>query len=121
MTQFKGKGVVQLTGRNAGKSILSSPAALQRLMEDLYNRPIENLKLSQGTVYGSRYHTVEPIGGSWKDMELWCGETFGPGSTAIWQHDMSKAPAPELRWYMNNRKFWFREEKDQLMFVMKWR
>jgi len=26
-----------------------------------------------------------------------------------------------MRWYMNNRKFWFRDQADQLMFVMKWR
>lgn len=121
MIKFKGRGVTQLTGRNVGKSILSSPAALQRLMEDLYDRPIENLKLGEGTVYGSRYYTVEPVGGNWRDIEEWCGKTFGPGSTKVWSHDMSKAPAPELRWYMNNRKFWFREEKDRTMFVLKWR
>lgn len=122
--RFKGKGVMQITGRQTGKSILNtmfSGQALQRIMDDIMERPVEDLLLSQGTVYGARYHTVEPIGGNWKDMEEWCGQSFGPGSTEIWQHDMSKAPAPELRWYMNNRKFWFRNEKDRDWFILRWR
>ena len=100
---------------------LFSGQALQRILDDVLERPVEDLILSQGTVYGSRYHTVEPIGGNWKDMEEWCGETFGPVGEKIWQHDMSKAPAPELRWYMNSRKFWFRNEKDRDWFILRWR
>jgi hypothetical protein len=118
MTQFKSRGALQITGRQVGKSTLSN-AAFQRLWNDIHNRPVEELKLSEGTVYGSRYNTVEPIGGSWKDMELWCGETFGTTTGSIWSED--KAPNPAQRWYMNNRKFWFREEKDRMMFVLKWR
>jgi len=120
MTKYKGKGVVQITGRQMGKSYWSSQA-IDRLMRDIMQQPVSDLVLSEGTVYGARYYTVEPIGGNWKDMELWCGGTFGPGSTQVWQYDMSKAPAPELRWYMNNRKFWFRSEQDRMMFVLKWR
>jgi hypothetical protein len=124
MTTYKGKGLVHITGRGVGKSTLNSMfsgQALQRLMDDVLNRPVEDLILSQGTVYGSRYYTVEPVGGNWHEMELWCGQSFGAGSTEVWQHDMSKAPAPELRWYMNNRKFWFRNEKDRDWFVLRWR
>jgi hypothetical protein len=25
------------------------------------------------------------------------------------------------RWYMNDRRFWFRNEADRIMFVLKWR
>jgi hypothetical protein len=120
MKQYKGRGLIQITGRQTGKSQWSSQA-IDRLMQDILSIPISDLKLSEGTVYGSRYYTVEPVGGNWREIEEWCSQTFGPGSSKIWQHDMSKAPAPELRWYMNNRKFWFRDEKDRTMFVLKWR
>jgi hypothetical protein len=119
MTQYKGRGPIQITGRNLGKSTFSS-AAFLRLWDDIHRRPVEDLKLSEGTVYGSRYYCVEPTGGSWRDMEHWCHTTFGEiTGTSIWAEE--KAPEPAQRWYMNNRKFWFRDEKDQLMFVMKWR
>ena len=120
MKQYKGKGLIQITGRRSGKSQWSSQA-IDRLMQDILSVPLSDLKLSEGTVYGKRYYTVEPVGGNWRAIEDWCAQTFGPGSNKIWQHDMSKAPAPELRWYMNNRKFWFRDEKDRTMFVLKWR
>lgn len=91
----------------------------QRLWEDLHRRPIEDLKLSQGTVYGKRYYCVEPVGGNWQEIEAWSFETFGKTEGSIWAE--SETPMPGERWYMNNRKFWFRDEADRLMFVMKWR
>jgi hypothetical protein len=91
-----------------------------RLWNDVYTRPIEDLILSEGTVYGSRYYTVEPVGGAWPEMELWCHETFGP-TGSIWSETKNLTPGPLQRWYSNNRKFWFREEKDRLVFVLKWR
>jgi len=117
MTKFKGRGMTQITGRQAGKSVIN---AYMRLWNDIHQRPVEELKLSEGTVYGSRYHTVEPVGGSWADMELWCHKTFGDTSS-IWHETKNLTPEPLKRWYMNNRKFWFREEADQLMFIMRWR
>ena len=119
MTQYKGKGMTTITGRNLGKSAFSAQA-FQRLWEDLHARPVEDLKLSEGTIYGSRYYTVEPIGGNWLEMETWCVETFGPGNLSpIWGEE--KVPKPAQRWYMNNRKFWFRNEVDRMVFVLKWR
>jgi len=91
----------------------------QRLWEDLHRRPVEDLKLTEGTVYGSRYHCVEPVGGSWVEMQEWCLNQFGNSGKHIW--GSNETPAPQERWYMNNRKFWFRNEQDRLMFVMKWR
>lgn len=116
MTRYKGRGMTQITGRQAGKSAIS---AYMRLWNDIHYRPVEELKLSEGTVYGSRYHCVEPVGGNWIDMEVWCMDTFGGPGDKIWGDN--NAPEPQQRWYMNNRKFWFRDEQDQLMFVMKWR
>jgi hypothetical protein len=118
MTKYKGKGLIQVTGRNTGKSAISAQA-LQRMMNDIHSRPIENIVLSEGTVYGSRYYTAEPIGGNWIEMEAWCYETFGDDTHPIWGE--KTAPEPAQRWYKNNRKFWFRSEADRTMFVLKWR
>ena len=113
----KGELTMMTVGRRSGKSMLGSHA-FQRLWDELHNRPVEDLKLTEGTVYGSRYYCVEPTGGSWRDMELWCSEHLGSAGDHIWGE---KVPEPRQRWYMNNRKFWFRDEQDRLMFVMKWR
>ena len=108
-----------MSGRAVGKSQMSS-VAFQRLWDELHCRPVEDLKLTEGTVYGSKYYCVEPVGGSWREMELWCHTTFGEiTGTSIWGE--KSAPEPAMRWYMNNRKFWFRDDADRLMFVMKWR
>jgi len=116
MTKYKGKGVVQLTGRQTGKSQMQ---AYMRMWNDIQSQPVEDLKLSEGTVYGARYHCVEPIGGSWIEMQEWCFTQFGDSGKHIWGEP--KSPEPQQRWYMNNRKFWFRNESDRLMFVLKWR
>jgi hypothetical protein len=110
--------ILTMAGRRTGKSQMNSQAFM-RLWDDIHNRAVKDLKLSEGTVYGFRYYCVEPIGGNWMDMEVWCMDTFGGPGDKIWGEE--KAPEPSRRWYINNRKFWFRDEKDQLMFVMKWR
>ena len=109
--------ILTMAGRGSGKSHLTNQAFL-RLWDDIHNRPVERLILSEGTVYGSPYYCVEPVGGSWTEMELWCMQAFGETTGSIYGENV---PEPAQRWYMNNRKFWFRDQKDQLMFVMKWR
>ena len=116
--KYKGKGLVQITGRQIGKSMAQS--AYKRLFDDIYNNPVQDLILSEGTVYGSRYHCVEPVGGSWFDMEVWCTRTFGE-TGSIWQETKNLTPEPHKRWYMNNRKFWFKEVKDRDWFILRWR
>jgi len=119
MTKYKGKELtVFAAGRNVGKSTFSQHA-FQRLWEDLHARPVEDIKLSEGKVYGARYYTAEPIGGNWQKMEAWCYQTFGDDSYPIWGENT--APEPAQRWYKNNRKLWFRNEADRTMFVLKWR
>ena len=115
-----GELTIMMAGRQTGKSHFNAQA-LKRLMEDMLVNPLEELTLSEGTVYGSRYYCVQPIGGNWWEMEKWCKATMGDAGKSIWGHDPKKAPLPNERWYMNNRKFWFREEKDRTMFIMKWR
>jgi hypothetical protein len=106
------------SGRQIGKSHFNQQT-IDRLIRDLNSWPVTDLVLSEGTVYGARYHCVEPVGGDWREMQEWCFTQFGDSGKHIWGE--KETPEPQQRWYMNNRKFWFCEEKDQLMFVMKWR
>ena len=71
-------------------------------------------QLSEGRVYGARYLTVHPNNGSkWNEMMTWMVSTFGPSAEdGVW--------TPNMRWYANNSKFWFREEKDLTMFILRW-
>jgi hypothetical protein len=118
LIKYQGRGLLQITGRNTGKSHFSSQA-FQRLWDDLHQRPIENLVLSDGTVYGSKYYTVEPVGGNWPEMELWALQTYGE-TGSLWRETKNLTPEPLQRWYMNNRKFWFRDERDRTMFILRW-
>lgn len=100
------------------QQVMSSMKAVRRLMDDLMHRPIEDLVLTERPVHGSRYYCVEPVGGNWKDMEEWCVATYGPVGD-IWEINDFVWPE-EARWLMNNRKFWFRNESDRTLFIMKW-
>ena len=72
------------------------------------------LELDEGRVYGARYLTVHPSNGSaWNEMMTWMVETFGPTAhDGVW--------TPGMRWYANNAKFWFRNQKDRDWFVLRW-
>ena len=74
----------------------------------------KSLELSKGTVYGTEYLTVHPSNSSaWNEMMVWMIEKFGPSAdNGVW--------TPDMRWYANNAKFWFRSEQDLMMFVLKW-
>jgi len=80
-----------------------------------------------GTVYGKRYYTVKPqwvpdrngfYNQEWQDMMAWCVEVFGPSKSAIWGEN--PIPEPTERWYANNAKFWFRDQKDRDWFTLRW-
>jgi hypothetical protein len=80
------------------------------------------IERSEGRVYGARYWTVHPVlqpgyyGDSnveWNSMMQWMIDMFGPtAKDGVW--------TPEQRWYANNAKFWFRNEQDMLLFLLKW-
>jgi hypothetical protein len=112
-----GEVVLIFPGRGIGKSIMNQQI-IDRLMRDLNSQPVSDLTLSEGTVYGARYYCVEPVGGNWREMEAWCLDTYG-NSGSLW--DKNKAPELNARWYMNDRRFWFRIESDRTMFILKWR
>lgn len=112
-----GEMMIMMSGRNVGKSKFDA-RALQRLIDAINERPIEDLVLNESRVNGSRYYTVEPIGGNWLEMETWARSVYGePGD--MW--DSNDWCFPEgARWLMNNRKFWFRQEKDRNWFIVRW-
>lgn len=110
-----------ISGRQLGKSHLTNQAFM-RLWDDLHARPVERLVLSEGTVYGSQYYCIEPVGGNWLEMEAWVLKTYGESTGSIWSEEKYKHSAqPGERWYGNNRKFWFRDEADRIIFILKWR
>ena len=74
----------------------------------------KSFELSKGTVYGTEYLTVHPSNGSaWNEMMSWMIGAFGPSAVdGVW--------TPNMRWYANNAKFWFRDEKDLTLFILRW-
>ena len=76
---------------------------------------------ASGTVYGKRYYTIAPPMGEsdWAAMMTWCEETYGPTGN-LWRETKNLTPEPNQRWYANNAKFWFKEEKDFNWFVLRW-
>lgn len=115
-----GEMVVMMSGRGVGKSMFTAQA-VARLIKDINSRPIEELVLSEGRVNGARYYCVEPVGGNWIEMETWCQTVLGE-SGEIWtiKNEDEFGWPEQNRWYANNRKFWFRNEKDRTMFIMRW-
>ena len=74
-----------------------------------------SMECLDGTVYGAKYFLVKPTWHHWDEMIEWCVDRFGP-TDVIWG---STIPIAQ-RWYANNAKFWFREESDRTMFLLKW-
>jgi hypothetical protein len=115
-----GELTIMTAGRNAGKSHFTQ-MTIDRLTDAINGIPVSDLVLSEGRVYGARYYCVEPIGGHWRKMEDWCISTYGKTTGSIWAQEVDKlTPLVNERWYANNRKFWFRNEKDRTLFIMKW-
>jgi hypothetical protein len=93
---------------------------VRQMAEDIDNEILmsmmgwHKLELSEGRVYGAKYLTVHPSNGwHWNEMMAWMVETFGPTAhDGVW--------TPGMRWYANNAKFWFRNEKDRTMFILRW-
>lgn len=102
----------KIAGRKVGKSTMIKDWAktLEQFVQGF------RLEISEGTVFGQKYYCVEPQGWIWrdfefKDMQAWCESTMERESDTI---------TPNLRWYVNGGQFWFRDETDRTMFVMRW-
>lgn len=74
------------------------------------------LEYSTGRVFDQEYLTVAPMNaeGKWNDMMQWMVDTFGA------LDDANGVFTPNQRWYANNAKFWFRDQKDRDWFVLRW-
>lgn len=91
------------------------------IMRTLFGETYE-LNISTGTVSGTKYYIAKPTWNpskhgwynqEWNDMMAWCVKMFAPtAEDGVW--------TPGERWYANNSKFWFRDEADLLMFVLRW-
>ena len=103
------------SGRQVGKSYWTNQA-IDRLTRDINSRPIEELVLGDRRIHGSRFYTVEPVGGNWLEMQQWAQSTYGEPST-LW---VSPDDLVQCRWFANDRKFWFRKERDRTLFILKW-
>jgi hypothetical protein len=113
---FKSGEIILMTaGRRVGKSQITQQA-IDRLVRDLNSRPLEELVLGESRFRGARFYTVEPVGGNWQEMQEWAKKTFGPASDP-WDFKMDGVG----RWYANDRRFWFRNERDRTMFILRWR
>jgi hypothetical protein len=82
-----------------------------------------NVDIDEGRVYGSRYYCAKPVfdpsihyfghNQEWDKMIGWCVETFGATAPdGVW--------TPNMRWYVNNAKFWFRNDSDLNLFLLRW-
>lgn len=117
----RGEMMIMSSGRQVGKSMLNQ--TLRQMWAKFHQeRPIEDLILDESKWHGARYYRVEPVGGNWATMEAWCTETFGDAAE-VWDLKSTGEQFiwPEAgRWYKNDRKFWFRNERDRTMFIMRW-
>ena len=78
----------------------------------------------QSTVYGRPYYTIL-IPNSGKELVTqlrWCDEQFGQTTSSITHAEGSKKrmSLPDERWYTNGAHFWFRDERDCTLFILKW-
>jgi len=107
------KDIMFMAGRRAGKSttMLNWADTLKGFTQGY------KLTASTGKVFGQDYYCVEPTGWiwrneiEWKDMVAWCEETMEREPDTI---------TPNLRWYVNGGMFWFRDETDRTMFMLRW-
>lgn len=93
-----------------GKAIYTEPYAVGSA----------ELTPESGTVYSKEYYVIAVKGpiiygnyNIWNEMIDWAFDTFGPTPTdGVW--------TPDARWYVNNCRFYFREEKDREWFILRW-
>ena len=83
------------------------------------------IEVSDGKILGSHYNTAKPVyddgayaitgrSAKWDKAVEWCVEQFGP-TRLPWQSNGKLE-----RWYVNNSIFWFKNEEDLTLFLLRW-
>lgn len=76
------------------------------------------LILDQTKIQGKFYHTVRPKDyQNWMEIEVWAHKVYGPASN-VWK--IVEADEHGGRWYVNNGRFWFRDQRDITTFLLRW-
>lgn len=105
--------------------------AAKRLAHDIDSQLLMSLlgwnrvEVSDGTILGSHYHSAKPIyddgayaisgrSEKWDKAVEWCVENFG--TTRLPWVNGGKLE----RWYVNNSTFWFKNEEDLTLFLLRW-
>ena len=115
---------VIMSGRQTGKSMYYQ--AVNAAMEQVMNN-VPSLETSEKSYNGIDWYIVQPnMGGVfskrkliWEEMDEWCTNTMGQGITGV-RKVRGDAWEADCRWLTNGGKFWFRQEKDRTMFVLRW-
>jgi hypothetical protein len=97
-------------GRQFGKTGLTTA----RWVDDVDSFiPAKRLETGYAEIQPKWPYWVKPLNYSaeeWLDMTDWMVETFGDTNWST----------PGGRWVGSDRKFWFRDEADRTMFLLKW-
>lgn len=56
----------------------------------------------------------------WLRMDTWCTSNLGQGTAHQMWSSKGTAWDSNCRWLTNSRKFWFRDQEDQFMFMLRW-
>lgn len=77
----------------------------------------DKLTIGEDFTYDQPYWAEPDLGGDWEyrheryqEIHEWTSNTFGR-HTLAWNNP---------RWSASNRRYWFKNEKDRTMFVLKW-
>ena len=74
--------------------------------------PVKSIDTGKAVLQPKWPYWVQPLGYSqaeWFDMDQWIHRTMG-------DNDWSQ----NGRWVGSDRKYWFRDERDRTMFILKW-
>lgn len=85
--------------------------------------PDDTIKVEQQTWYTVEIVNPDSVNlrGLWEKMDTWCTEIFGQGAPhEMWGQGRGTAWDTNCRWLTNARKFWFRNQEDQFMFMLRW-
>jgi hypothetical protein len=74
--------------------------------------PESKMYIEEKRLHGAKYFVVRPVFANWQEMEKWTTKIFGEPASC-WDEGCQ-------RWYMNDQRFWFRNEADRTMFILRW-